>query len=403
MQQQPSLSLTDDDRFDRFRRISWWDQDKLAKAKIVVIGAGALGNEILKNLALLGVGKLFVADLDRIETSNLSRSILFRQRDEGRAKAQAAAEAVKDINPDARAQWFHGDVVHELGLGVYHWADLVIAGLDNREARLWINRCCWKTNTPWVDGATEILQGVVRVFVPPDGPCYECTMSAADWKVLKNERRSCAGLRPAQAEQGRVPTTPVTASVVAALECQEALKFLHGLEVLAGRGLVLDGLTNDFYVVRYNAQQDCNSHDTWEQIVPLEEGAGQVTVRTLLQMAEARLGKGTILELSQDILTAFHCPRCDVSEDVFRPRGAVSEWAARCPRCGQDRRVESTQSVQGSEPFLDRSFAALGIPPYDIVVARRGLARLAFEFEGDASAVLGPAYQPAELGKGGAS
>ena len=64
-----------DDRFDRFRLIGWWDQEKLAAARVLVIGAGALGNEILKNLALLGGGNVLVADMDRIENSNLSRSV----------------------------------------------------------------------------------------------------------------------------------------------------------------------------------------------------------------------------------------------------------------------------------------------------------------------------------------
>src|SRR5215210_2962222 len=120
------LQLDTLDRFDRLRGIPWWDQEKLDKAKVVVVGVGALGNEVLKNLALLGVGNIFIADLDNIEISNLSRSILFRARDQGRPKAQVAAEAIRDVYPDAKVQWFHGDVIHDLGLGVFHWADLVI-------------------------------------------------------------------------------------------------------------------------------------------------------------------------------------------------------------------------------------------------------------------------------------
>src|ERR1700749_4693210 len=80
-----------EDRFDRFRLISWWDQARLSRAKVLVVGAGALGNEIVKNLALLGVGNLFIAELDRIENSNLPRSILYRESDNGSYKAQAAA------------------------------------------------------------------------------------------------------------------------------------------------------------------------------------------------------------------------------------------------------------------------------------------------------------------------
>ena len=70
-----------DGRFSRLELIEWWDQPRLANARVVVSGAGALGNELLKNRALLGIGNVFIADLDLIENSNLSRSILYRAAD----------------------------------------------------------------------------------------------------------------------------------------------------------------------------------------------------------------------------------------------------------------------------------------------------------------------------------
>jgi len=87
------------DRFDRFRLISWWDQQRLAAAKVLVIGAGALGNEIVKNLSLLGIGHVLIVDMDNIEGSNLSRSILFRAEDCGKSKAAVAAESSIPIRP----------------------------------------------------------------------------------------------------------------------------------------------------------------------------------------------------------------------------------------------------------------------------------------------------------------
>ena len=402
MLEQPHIELGREDRFDRFRRISWWDQQKLAAARILVIGAGALGNETLKNLALLGVGNLFVADLDCIEESNLSRSILYRERDSGRPKAQVAAGAVRDIYPEVKVHWFRGDVVHELGMGVYDWADLVIAGVDNREARLHINRCCWKTNTPWIDGATEVLRGVVRVFVPPEGPCYECTMTEADWKLLK-EQRGCAGLRAEDRQEGRVPTTPTTASIISALQCQEALKLLHGREALAGKGLVYDGLTNETYIVSYNSSDDCLSHDAYEQIVRLNRSVQEATLREIYREAETRLGKGAVLEFGRDLLLWFRCPTCGLSEEVFRPRGAVPESAARCSQCGQDRQIQSVESAYGAEEFLDRTLVGIGVPPYDVVVGRKGFSRVALELAGDAPSVLGPLFHPLTLESGGNS
>src|SRR3954465_10018354 len=107
-----ALNAADDDRFHRFRLIEWWDQSKLRNARVLVVGAGALGNEIVKNLALLGIGQLLIADLDRIENSNLSRSVLYRQQDNGRYKADVAAAAARDIYPEIRAHAFNGNVVY---------------------------------------------------------------------------------------------------------------------------------------------------------------------------------------------------------------------------------------------------------------------------------------------------
>src|SRR5689334_24564722 len=129
-----------EDRFHRFKLISWWDQERLRNAKVLVIGAGALGNEIIKNLALLGVGNVLIADMDRIENSNLSRSALYRTSDNGKLKADVAARAAKDLYPDGNYHAFNGNVVYDLGMGAFRWADVVIGGLDNREARLAINR-----------------------------------------------------------------------------------------------------------------------------------------------------------------------------------------------------------------------------------------------------------------------
>ncbi len=388
MTEPATLTLEDADRFDRLRRISWWNQDKLGDAKVVVIGAGALGNEVLKNLALLGVGNLFVADLDRIETSNLSRSILFRERDNGRPKAEVAAEAVRDVYPGVNVHWFHGDVIYDLGLGVYRWADVVIAGLDTREARLAINRYCWKTSTPWIDGATEVLQGVIRVFIPPDGACYECTMSAADWEVL-NERRGCGGLRNNGAPAVRIPTTPITASIIAALECKEAVKILHGMESLSGQGLVFNGNVNESYTVRYSFNEECNSHETFDRVIPLDRSVVDTTLAELLRTAEAALGPGAVIEFNQDILTAFSCPRCGTTEQVFRPRGSVSENAALCPTCRELRQPVVAGSISESDPFLERTLADFGVPPFDIVAVRRGMERIGYEFSADAGAILG--------------
>jgi adenylyltransferase/sulfurtransferase len=240
---QISQSDLGEDRFSRFRLINWWDQAKLAKARVLVVGAGALGNEILKNLALLGFRQVVIADMDRVDHPNLSRSILYRQTDIGRFKAEVAGEAAAQIYPEITVQPFKGNIVSQAGLGLFHWADVIIGGVDNREARVWINRCAWKVGRPWIDGGIEGLNGVARVFLPGIPPCYECTLGEVDWAILE-KRMSCNLLTRAEMLNGKTPTTPTTASVIAGMQVQEALKLIHGLPTLKGEGFVFEGINH---------------------------------------------------------------------------------------------------------------------------------------------------------------
>ena len=389
---QISLSETaapSEDRFHRFSLIGWWDQQRLAKAKVLVIGAGALGNEIVKNLALLGVGNVLIADLDCIENSNLSRSVLYRESDNGRSKAEVAAAAAKAIYPGIKAHYFHGDVIHDLGLGVFRWADVVLGGLDNREARLTINRHCWKVNRPWIDGAIEQVQGCARVFVP-DGPCYECTMSKIDWELLQR-RRSCNLLTRAEMEGGRTPTTPTISSIIAGVQCQEAVKLLHGLPTIAGRGWVFEGMGTDSYQVEYQRKHDCYSHETFDEVVSLPSASESLTVREVLNFARERISPDTELEVVRDMLERLVCPQCDAEEELFTSLGRVRSEKAFCLNCpGIRRHVVTFYRIRGNESFLDRTLAELGIPPFDILVARSGERMIGLELTADSHRVLGP-------------
>ena len=396
MAEQTAIRVESEDRFDRFRRIEWWDQNRLAEAKILVIGAGALGNEILKNLALLGIGNVFIADIDFVESSNLSRSILFRERDIGRPKAEAATTALRDIYPDIKARAFHGDVMFDLGLGVYRWADVVIAGLDNREARLHVNRCCLRVKRPFIDAATEALRGAVRVFLPNES-CFECTMTGGDWAALA-ERRGGAGLRVEGLSGGRVPTTPVTSSVLAAIQTQEALKLLHGIDTPGGRGLIFDGLTNELYSVSYPRSEECNSHDPFQQVIRLETSTRTATPNDLLREGRACLGPAARIDLNRELLISLDCPKCGVSEPVLEPMARVSERRAHCPACHVERRPVTALSIVGGEEFANKPLCELGFPPFDIVAIREGFRVIGLEVVGDSGAVLGCVCAPGVRG-----
>lgn len=270
--------------------------------------------------------------------------------------------------------------------------DIVLGGLDNREARLGINQACWKVTRPWVDGAIEVLHGFARVFQPPHSACYECTMNEIDFQLL-SQRRSCALLTRDEMLQGKVPTTPTTSSIIAGVQVQEMLKLLHGnraLPAMSGSGLVYNGLTHDSYLVNYERKEFCMSHETYENIIETEFSAETTTLRQALQFVQDKLGTEAILDFGREMVVALTCGKCNTAESIFRQLGKVSESQGRCPVCNEMRQPQLTHSVDGTESYIDMTLQQAGIPLFDILTGRNGMEMVHFELSADREKVLNP-------------
>lgn len=380
----------EEDKYSRLRLIPWWDQARLKNATVMVVGAGALGNELVKDLTLLGVGKILIFDMDKIEHTNLTRAVLYRAADVGRYKSEVAAERACEINPDVDARAFIANVIDDLGLGVYRRVDVVLGGLDNREARLAINQACYKVNKPWIDGAIEALSGFARVFIPPEGACYECTMTDTDWMLI-NKRKSCALLTHEQMAEGKIPTTPTSSAIIAGVQVQEMLKLLHAdreLPTLAGKCFVFNGMTHDSYVVEYQRKPDCMSHDTYEDIKEMPWSVKRTTLREILSFVKGELGEEALIELDRDIAIEAKCA-CGLKKDLFCPVHKLRGADVACPECGGEMKFEAVHSINGTEPYLDRTAAQIGIPPLDVIAGRRGFEIRYYEFSEDEEEFFG--------------
>lgn len=364
-------------RFARLEAIEWWDQARLREARVLVIGAGALGNEVLKNLALLGVGHVAVADQDHVELSNLSRSVLFREADEGRGKAVCAAAAMRGIYGEMEVIPLVGNVLADLGLGWFHWAEVVVGALDNREARVFVNAACARVGRPWIDGGIEVLQGIVRGFRASETACYECTMSSVDWDLLA-KRRSCSLLaRRAIAERG-TPTTPTTASIIGAMQAQEVVKLLHGMPALTGRGFIFEGLHHSSYPVNYQIHPDCPWHEAPAEIVAAADVTVDTTLNVLLDRARAHLGGFDALDLSRELVERLDCTACGTGVTVWRAPEHLSAEQCVCAQCGTEASPRFVQSFGADAAALSMTPRQIGLPPRDIIWARYGEAAVAF-------------------------
>ncbi|MFX0074373.1 MAG: ThiF family adenylyltransferase [Candidatus Hermodarchaeota archaeon] len=153
--------------YARQQLIEGWDQEIVNEGCIMIVGVGALGCEIAKDFALMGIGKIVLVDLDTVETSNLSRQMLFKPGDEGRPKAEVAAERLKDMNPFLKVD-FYFEKLQKLPMAVYEECDVVIAALDNFNARLDLNKICLRLKKPMVEGGTVGFEGHVQIVIPED-------------------------------------------------------------------------------------------------------------------------------------------------------------------------------------------------------------------------------------------
>lgn len=250
----------DEDRWEREKRIKWLDLDKLQRSRVLVIGAGALGNEAVKDLVLAGVGNITLVDMDRVVRSNLSRCVLFRESDqeERRLKAEAVAERALELDPKAKITPIVG-MVEDLDPDAWDQHDIVLGCLDNVAARLHVNSHSYFHGIPYIDGGTDGFSGRVQVVVPPATPCLQCGLNRTHYKILE-KRHSCTGA-DVSFYQPKVAAEITTTSIIAAVQAREAVKLLCGLEERTIKNVLhYDGLRGRWDELELSFDPRCPMH-----------------------------------------------------------------------------------------------------------------------------------------------
>jgi len=373
-------------RYDTLRLISWWQQEKVANARVMVVGAGALGNEILKNLALVGIGHILIIDFDVVEAANLTRSVLFRADDIGKLKAEVAAQRLKELNPDVKVACICGDITSDVGLGVFRSMDVVLVGVDNFGARIFVNRVCFKVGTPWINGGIQELVGEFHVYIPGKGACYECSLPTEAYKEVKR-RLSCL-LPIEEVEQGKVPTTPTIASIIGGLQVQEALKLIHGHEVAGGSGLIFNGLTNESLPANFPLNERCLNHKPFKSVIATENGTATSTFGEILNMAEEKLGSGAVIQLDFDLVAGVTCA-CGYSKKTLKRLDKLGSDELKCPKCKKLMQPDITSTIGKATPwFMDKTLSQGQIPPFHIITTRNKTSAVHFELDADSDKVL---------------
>ena len=245
------MTRLDDERIERYSRQLILDevgaagQETLLGSSVLVIGAGALGSPVVRYLAGAGVGRLTIADGDRVESSNLHRQVLHRIEDIGRSKAESAADAVRATNPDVTPVPVVGRVGEDDVLGLVEDHDVVVDGSDNFATRYLLNDACHLAGVPLVEAAILRFHGQLTTIVPGEGPCYRCVFPEPP----------APGAAPSCAQAGILG--PV-AGVIGSLQAVEVLKLLLGTGgTLVGRLLFVDLATMDIRTADVRRRPEC--------------------------------------------------------------------------------------------------------------------------------------------------
>ena len=244
------MSIPVTDRYSRMRPMGI-DMDALHSARCLVVGAGALGNEVVKNMVLAGFGNITIVDDDHVSISNLSRCLFFRQSDTRKAnKAEVVAKRAAELGTDCRISPIPSRV-QNIDIEGY---DLILGCMDNILSRLHVNAHACHHRIPYVDGATHGLRGKVHTVLPGRA-CLQCIMNPTH--ASESERRfSCTGY---EVYVTPVPSDITTTSVIAGIQVREAMKLLSDMDCQDGI-CYYDGLSGTMELLRAGIDRECPNH-----------------------------------------------------------------------------------------------------------------------------------------------
>ena len=240
-------------------------QLRLKQAKVLCIGTGGLGAPLGLYLAAAGVGRIGLVDFDAVDFTNLQRQVLFGTSDVGRPKISAAADRLRNLNPEIQIDTFETHLTSENALDILKDYDIIVDGTDNFPTRYLVNDACVLLGKPNVYGSIFRFEGQATIFAYPGGPCYRCLYPEPP----------PPGLVPSCAEGGVLGVLP---GIVGTIQACETLKLITGKgEPLIGRLLLFDALGMKFRELKLRKNPECpicGEHRTITKLIDYFEFCG---------------------------------------------------------------------------------------------------------------------------------
>jgi molybdopterin-synthase adenylyltransferase len=217
-------------------------QQRLGKARVLIVGLGGLGSISSYYLAAAGVGCLRIVDRDRVGLENLNRQLLYNTEDLGRPKVESASEKLLRLNPACCVLTALADVKYENALGLAEGCSLIVDGTDNAGTRHVLNRVSLQRRIPFIYGGINGWKGMASTFIPGKTGCFAC--------LVPPERGGT--------NEGALPALGPAAGVIASIQSMEAIRILLGLPPkLAGRLLEFNGTEMRFRTIGLERNSEC--------------------------------------------------------------------------------------------------------------------------------------------------
>lgn len=349
------------DRYQRHSLIDWFSQDVVKTSSFAVIGCGAVGNEVAKNLALLGVGRIDLYDFDKIEIHNLTRSVLFRESDVGFYKADVAGKRIKDLDPNIEVNTYNGNFWDLLSLDQAKSYSGVICCVDNFEARIKLNQICLITGTNFINTGIDSKFGQIEVFPFGAGKhaaCYECNLPNTVYERMQN-RYSCGWLKKISFIERKIPTTIVTSSLTGSLAVANALNLLRDVQHDAKR-IMIDTFTGSSTVSIMERSAACPACASLGNDISIMQCGAKINSQFSLPT-----NKDIHVITSDPILVSYRCTECNPDEldatIVFQRAAKYDSSFAICKTCMNESVDITIKDIFSIDELLS-NFLGLDIP-----------------------------------------
>lgn len=373
--------------------------------KILVVGVGAGGNELLKNLLLMGFGNLTIIDFDHVEDSNLSRTTLFRKEDIGKSKSLVAAERLREmaLHSSPNIVGLHGNLMTDFGKGLFLEHDVVICCVDTQKARAYINDWCVLTRTPFFEMGFSEYDVDVSFFAPigqmvqRDGKVIDklpssdgafprflgefpvCLREEIGYGSFDVKRNSCSSFKIRDTNLAKIPTIQVSAAMAGVLIATELVKYLNGIDTIRNKMLLYFGRTYETMICNYSRSPKCTIHDEEFDLMTINV-APDSTLEQILMQLQRETNSNVLLKLPDEYVISGKCHMCGAQIQFNKRKAEIWDDERWCENCKQQENyshiIEYSNALKtipievtlGSEPdVLSKKLSEVGVPENDIL------------------------------------